>query len=92
MQQSAIKATSAKGKKDKKKAKKGGLDLADAEDAIPEGEGEVTAAKNPVEMTAEELADEEWGPSKEKGKKAKKGKAKKGKAQADSGDEEMPGV
>lgn len=27
--------------------------------------------KVPVEMTAEELAEEEWGPTKEKGKKKK---------------------
>lgn len=39
-------------------------------------------------MTAEELADEEWGAPKEKGKKAKKGK-KKGKAQ--DSDEEQAG-
>lgn len=38
------------------------------------------AGKGPVQMTAEELADEEWGPVKEKGKKAKKGKGKKSKA------------
>lgn len=38
-------------------------------------------------MTADELADEEWGPVKEKGKKGKKGK-KKGKAQDDEEEEE----
>ena len=38
-------------------------------------------------MTADELADEEWGPVKEKGKKGKKGK-KKGKAQDDEDEEE----
>jgi len=37
--------------------------------------------KAPVEMTADDLADDEWGPSKDKGKKGKKGKGKKGKAQ-----------
>lgn len=37
--------------------------------------------KAPVEMTADDLADEEWGPSKDQGKKGKKGKGKKGKAQ-----------
>lgn len=41
-------------------------------------------------MTAEELADEEWGPVKEKGKKAKKGKGKKGKV-ADDEEEDKPG-
>lgn len=40
-------------------------------------------------MTAEELADEEWGPVKEKGgKKGKKGKGKK--AKDDDEDEEAP--
>ena len=38
-------------------------------------------------MTADELADEEWGPVKEKGKKAKKGKGKKGKALDEDEDE-----
>ncbi len=42
-------------------------------------------------MTAEELAAEEWGPVKEKGKKGKKGKAKKGKAE-DEDAEEAPGM
>lgn len=37
--------------------------------------------KAPVEMTADDLADEEWAPSQDKGKKGKKGKGKKGKAQ-----------
>ena len=44
-----------------------------------------------MEMTAEDLADEEWGPVKEKGKKGKKGKGKKGKAQADEDEEEAEG-
>ena len=38
-------------------------------------------------MTADELADEEWGPVKGKGKKEKKGK-KKSKARDDEDDEE----
>lgn len=42
-------------------------------------------------MTAEELADEEWGAVKEKGKKSKKGKGKKGKAQEEEEDE-TPGM
>ena len=41
-------------------------------------------------MTAEELADEEWGPVKEKGKKAKKAKGKKAKVD-DEEEEEKPG-
>ena len=36
---------------------------------------EAPADKGPVQMTAEELADEEWGPVKDK-KKGKKGKKK----------------
>lgn len=77
--QSVIKAS--KGKKDKKKAKKGGAEPTPDE---PEDDAEVAASKKPVEVTAEDLADEEWGPV--KGKKAKKGKAKKGKK--DEEDEE----
>ncbi|KAI0070310.1 hypothetical protein K474DRAFT_1713450 [Panus rudis PR-1116 ss-1] len=51
--------------------------------------GDISAAKAPVQVTAEELADEEWGPVKEKGKKGKKDK-KKGKKdkKADESDEE----
>lgn len=48
-------------------------------------------AKKPVEMTPDDLADEEWGPAKAKGKKGKKGKAAKGKAQADEDETEEPG-
>lgn len=43
-------------------------------------------------MTAEDLADEEWGPVKEKGKKGKKGKGGKGKVQQDEDDAEKPGI
>ncbi|KAK0231376.1 hypothetical protein IW262DRAFT_1478609 [Armillaria fumosa] len=77
---SAIKASSGKNKKDKKKAKQQPVDLDDAEE-----NEEVEAKKQPVEMTAEELADEEWGPVKDKGKgkKGKKGKAAKGKPTED---------
>lgn len=53
--------------------------------------GDISVAKKPVEMTAEDLADEEWGPVKEKGKKAKKGKGKKGKTQADEDEDEAEG-
>ncbi|KAJ7477244.1 hypothetical protein B0H11DRAFT_2234711 [Mycena galericulata] len=88
---SAIKATT-KGKKDKKKPKKGAVsDEVNGTDELPVGEepnGEaIAASKKPVEVTAEDLADEEWGPVKEKVKKGKKGKAKKGKAQDESEDE-----
>lgn len=43
--------------------------------------------KQPVEMTAEELADEEWGPVKDKGK-GKKGKKGKPVKKDESEDEE----
>jgi translation initiation factor 5B len=51
-----------------------------------------TASKKPVEVTAEDLADEEWGPVKEKVKKGKKGKGKKAKAQDESEDEAKIGT
>ena len=68
-----------KGKKGKKKGKKGkaGLDDEDeeAKEPVPEEPAVDLDAKKPVEVTAEELADEEWGPAKDKkGKKGKKGK------------------
>ncbi|OSD01712.1 hypothetical protein PYCCODRAFT_1452538 [Trametes coccinea BRFM310] len=100
---SVIKATTQKGKKDKKKDKKKGgaaggdasVSFADGADPGQGSDGEAAAAKGdisapqkPVQMTAEELADEEWGPVKDKGKKGKKGK-KKGKAQDDD-EEEKP--
>ncbi|KAI0676694.1 hypothetical protein C8Q78DRAFT_1141729 [Trametes maxima] len=94
---SVIKASTQKGKKDKKKdKKKGGQDVSFADGPSPgegsDGEaaaanGDISAPNKPVQMTAEELADEEWGPVKEKGKKGKKGK-KKGKAQDDEDDED----
>lgn len=97
--QSTLKA-SAKNKKDKKKAKKGGGESVAFEDGPPPGEGsdaeaaaakgDISAAKKPVEVTADDLADEEWGPVKGKGKKAKKGKGKKGNVEAES-DDEQPG-
>ncbi|KAI1788965.1 hypothetical protein LXA43DRAFT_1183593 [Ganoderma leucocontextum] len=92
---SVIKASNKKGKKDKKKDKKGANDVT-FEDGPPPGEGsdtevaaakgDVSAPKPGVQMTAEELADEEWGPVK-KEKKGKKGK-KKGKAAQDDEEEE----
>lgn len=51
----------------------------DAEDAA--AKGDISSPGKPTMMTAEELADEEWGPVKEKGGKKKKGK--KGKDIAD---------
>ena len=43
--------------------------------------GDISAPKSGVVVTADDLADEEWGPLKERGKKVKKGKAKKSKAE-----------
>ena len=43
--------------------------------------GDISAPKSGVAVTADDLADEEWGPVKEKGKKVKKGKAKKSKVE-----------
>ncbi|KAF9242947.1 hypothetical protein BU15DRAFT_86712 [Melanogaster broomeanus] len=74
---SVIKASGAKAKKDKKKSKKVQEDFDDPLDEEPVP----VVDKAPVEITAEDLADEEWGPTNGKGKKGKKGKAKKGKAQ-----------
>ncbi|KAH7888137.1 hypothetical protein F5I97DRAFT_1942374 [Phlebopus sp. FC_14] len=81
---SAIKATAARGKKDKKKKK-----VEQNFDDEPVDETPTPVVDNgPVEMTADDLADEEWGPSKDKGKKGKKGKGKQGKTQDE--DEEAP--
>lgn len=82
--QSTIKATTNK-KKDKKKKNKALQD--DEEDEI--ADGDAPAAKGPVQMTAEELADEEWGPVKDKKKKDKKGK-KKSNAVDDDEEPEAP--
>jgi translation initiation factor 5B len=41
-------------------------------------------------VTADDLADEEWGPVKSKAKKAKKGKEKNGNVQPE-GEDEQPG-
>lgn len=43
--------------------------------------GDISAPQSGVAVTADDLADEEWGPVNEKGKKLKKGKAKKSKAE-----------
>jgi len=67
-------SSSSKGKKDKKKKTKPTYD--DDEFAIT-NESNSLESKKPVEVTAEDLAEEEWGPAKEKKKKDKKGKGKK---------------
>ena len=66
----------------------------DAEEVAPDAEAnrEVAATNKPVEVTADDLADEEWGPVKDKGKKSKKGKGKKGNAQDEIDNEEKPGT
>ncbi|GLB33308.1 putative translation-initiation factor 2 [Lyophyllum shimeji] len=83
---STLKASTAKGKKDKKKPKKGAIEpIPDVE----EGE-EVEApveSKAPITVTADDM-DDEWGPVKEKKKKDKKGKGKKGKVQEEEEEEE----
>ncbi|KAG8694074.1 hypothetical protein FRC09_010080 [Ceratobasidium sp. 395] len=92
---SAIKASTGK-KKDKKKGKKADVTF---EDGPPPGEGDeaeeaaakgdISAPKAAVQMTAEELADEEWGPVKTKKDKGKKGKKKGGKVAAEEEEEEV---
>ncbi|KAG8747051.1 hypothetical protein FRC10_002467 [Ceratobasidium sp. 414] len=92
---SAIKASSSN-KKGKKKNKKG-TDVT-FEDGPPPGEGgeaeeaaakgDISAPKAAVQMTAEELADEEWGPAKTKKEKGKKGKKKGGAKAAEEEEEE----
>ncbi|KAI0253045.1 hypothetical protein BJV78DRAFT_1281146 [Lactifluus subvellereus] len=99
---STLRATQ-KNKKDKKGKKKSGVaDTAEASvsfaDGPPPGEGsdgeaaaakgDITAPRPGVEVTPDDLADEEWGPVKEKGKKGKKGKGKKVIAEDD--DESAP--
>ncbi|KAH9483008.1 Eukaryotic translation initiation factor 5B [Psilocybe cubensis] len=64
--------------KDKKKKNKVEIDLDDLEESPAQAE-----SKKPIEVTAEELADEEWGSVKDKKKKDKKGKGKKAKQQDD---------
>ncbi|KAF5364381.1 hypothetical protein D9756_000896 [Leucocoprinus leucothites] len=77
--------TKKKEKKEKKKTKAGVSDLP-TED-VPEDEAAAVPSKQAIEVTAEDLADEEWGPVKEKKKKDKKGK-KKGKAVAEEEEED----
>ncbi|KAI0069243.1 hypothetical protein BV25DRAFT_1818236 [Artomyces pyxidatus] len=94
---SAIKATQ-KGKKDKKKSKKGAHEPTESSVSFADGpspgqgsdgeaaaaKGDISAQKGGVQMTPDDLADEEWGPVKEKGgKKGKKGKGKKDKVEAE---------
>ena len=99
--QSTLRATQ-KNQKDKKGKKKkgdvldsGGPSVSFASGPSPgegsDGEaasakGDISAPKTGVTVTPEDLADEEWGPVKEKGKKGKKGKGKQSKAE----DEDVP--
>ncbi|KIM45784.1 hypothetical protein M413DRAFT_440821 [Hebeloma cylindrosporum] len=66
-------SSSTKAKKDKKKKAKPSYE----DDEPNEDPSNSTESKKPVEVTAEDLADEEWGPVKDKKKKDKKGKGKK---------------
>ncbi|KAH8115780.1 hypothetical protein DFH11DRAFT_1688413 [Phellopilus nigrolimitatus] len=100
----AIQASSAKGKKEKKKSKKGGFADTDEVASVSfangprpgEGSdteaaaanGDISAPKKAPMMTADELANEEWGPVKEKGGKKKKGK--KGKVDAEEDEQARP--
>ncbi|KAF8351085.1 hypothetical protein F5887DRAFT_192920 [Amanita rubescens] len=81
---SVIKAS--KTKKDKKKNKKGGEVISnepgEVEDTVA-ADGVDSGTKSAVQATADDLADEEWGPIKEKKKKDKKKKDRKEKAQED---------
>ncbi|KAF8659526.1 hypothetical protein AX16_001825 [Volvariella volvacea WC 439] len=88
---STLKAA-AKNKKAKEKKKKKQQDNSDEDEPATavdnaQPEADTASSKKPVEVTADDLADEEWGPVKEKKKKDKKGK-KKGKAK-DEDDEEV---
>jgi translation initiation factor 5B len=60
-----------------------GLDLEDGET-----QGDMQAAKKPLEVTAEDMTDEDWGPV--KGKKGKKGKGKNVKAEVEN--DEQPSL
>ncbi|EKM59530.1 uncharacterized protein PHACADRAFT_250096 [Phanerochaete carnosa HHB-10118-sp] len=80
---SVLKASTTKGKKDKKKTKKGLPESPPPEDS--EDVTEAADAKQPVKVTAEDLADEEWGPV--KGKKGKKGRGSKVKSDDQAEDE-----
>jgi translation initiation factor 5B len=91
--QSAIKAS--KNKKDKKKNKKSG-EVISSEPGEVEGtvaaDGVDSGTKGAAQVTADDLANEEWGPIKEKKKKDKKKKDRKEKAQADENDQTDGGI
>jgi translation initiation factor 5B len=93
--QSTLRATQ-KNRKDKKgKKKKDDEPSVSFANGPPPGEGsdgeaaaardDISAPKTGVMVTPDDLADEEWGPVKEKGKKGKKGKDKKNKAEDEDG-------
>jgi translation initiation factor 5B len=84
-----------KNKKEKKDKKKAGAASTPAAivsfaDGPPPGEGsdgeaaaargDISAPGSGISVTPDDLADQEWGPVKEKGKKGKKGKGKEVKA------------
>ncbi|KAF8629641.1 hypothetical protein AX15_003372 [Amanita polypyramis BW_CC] len=85
---SAIKAS--KSKKDKKKSKKGVDDVINGSVEVEDSAAaDDSGAKEAIQVTADDLADEEWGPVKEKKKKDKKKKDKKVKAQLDEGEDQV---
>ena len=60
--------------------------------AVGEANGEgVSILKGAVEVSAEDLADEEWGPVKEKKKKDKKGKGENSKQRNEEEEKEKGG-
>ncbi|KIY45158.1 hypothetical protein FISHEDRAFT_49938, partial [Fistulina hepatica ATCC 64428] len=70
---SAIKATAKKSKKNKR----ANVESLNHVESDEETKAARAATQKPIEVTADDLADEEWGPSTDK-KKGKKGKGKKG--------------
>jgi translation initiation factor 5B len=88
--------SSGKPKKEKKKKKAGWDDLEDQAAPVDGEDGDAApiTTQAPVEMTAEELADEEWGPTTKdkKAKKGKKGKDKKAAATEETVAEETTGM
>lgn len=79
-----VKAQAKKGKKDKKKGGRGFDALAD-EDPTQDGAEDIPAPKEATPATVDDLADDEWGSSKDKKKK----KGKKGKGKKDEDDEDL---
>jgi len=84
-------SSSTKSKKDKKQKAKPTYDNDDFAD-ITEAPSNPVESKKPVEVTAESLADEEWGPVKEKKKKGKGNKDKAVEEEEEEKVEEEKGI